>query len=65
MYFLRYGEIRNRFIKPYYITSPSRIKFNQLMNSDNENAMLDVKDMKNLVSFINSLFNWYNMYLFI
>ena len=56
---LRYAELRNRFIKPYYINSPSRIKFTQLMNSDN------VKDMKSLASFIKSLFNWYNMYLFI
>ena len=56
---LRYAELRNRFIKPYYINSPSRIKFSQLMNSDN------VKDMKSLASFIKSLFNWYNMYLFI
>ena len=56
---LRYAELRNRFIKPYYINSPSRIKFTQLMNSDN------VKDMKSLASFIKSLFSWYNMYLFI
>ena len=56
---LRYAELRNRFIKPYYINSPSRIKFTQLMNSDN------VNDMKSLASFIKSLFNWYNMYLFI
>ena len=44
---LRYAEIRNTFIKPYYINSSSRIKFTQLMNSDN------VKDMKNFASFIN------------
>ena len=56
---LRYAKIRNMFIKPYYITSPSRIKFTQLMNCDN------VKDMKHFASFIKSLFNWYNMYLFI
>ena len=56
---LRYVELRSRFIKPYYSNSPSRIKFTQLMNSDN------VKDIKNLASFIKSLFNWYNMYLFI
>ena len=52
-------KMRNRCIKPYYINIPSRITFTQLMNSDN------VKDMKNLASCIKSLFNWYNMYLFI
>ena len=44
--YLTYAEIRNRFIKPYYINSPSRIKFIQLMNSDN------VEDVKNLASLI-------------
>ena len=31
----RYTDIRNEFIKPYYTTRPSMIKFSQLLNTEN------------------------------
>ena len=54
----RYTDMRNKFIKPYYSNRPSISKFTQLMNSEN------IIEMQKLASFIKTLFNTYNMYLF-
>ena len=54
----RYTDIRNAFIKPYYTTRPSMIKFSQLLNTEN------VKEMRTLASFIKSLSVIYDAYLF-
>ena len=51
----RYTDMR---IKPYYSNRPSMPKFIQLINSEN------VSEMQKLASFIKTLFNTYNMYLF-
>ena len=54
----RYTDLRNKFIKQYYVEKPSMFKFIQLINSEN------VTEMQKLASFIKSLFNSYNIYLF-
>ena len=54
----RYTEMRIKYVKPYYINRPCMVKFIQLLNSEN------VSEMRKLGSFIKSLFNCYNTYLF-
>ena len=54
----RYTDIRNAFIKPYYTMRLSMTKFLQLPN------YADVKEMKNLGSFIKSLSVIYDAYLY-
>ena len=52
----RYTDLRNKFIKPYYVEKPSMFKCIQLINSEN------VAEMQKLASFIKSLFKNYNIY---
>ena len=54
----RYTDMRSKYIKPYHINRPCMAKFIQLLNSDN------VSEMRKLGSFIKSLYNCYNTYLF-